>query len=106
MIEGKTGGPEKPLSDLGHRTYVSYWTHKILNILIENKLTQLSIMDISNLTSITPGDISQLLEDFDILKSNNGRYYFNTDPEYLKKVLAGSGHPGRPVQRDKIHWVP
>jgi len=34
IIEKKTGSPEKPLSDLGHKTYVSYWTHKILNVLL------------------------------------------------------------------------
>jgi len=34
IIEGKTGSPEKPLSDLGHRTYVAYWTHKVLNYLL------------------------------------------------------------------------
>lgn len=43
LIEGKVGSPEKPLSDLGHRTYVSYWTHKVLNLLIENKNNALSI---------------------------------------------------------------
>jgi len=43
LIEGKQGSPEKPLSDLGHRTYVSYWTHKVLNLLLENQTTSLSI---------------------------------------------------------------
>ena len=98
IIEGKTGSPEKPLSDLGHRTYVSYWTHKVLNVLLQNDQSQLSIMDISNATSITPTDIQYVLESYDILKCNNGRYYFNSDPEYLKKILAKNGHPGRPVQ--------
>lgn len=37
ILEGKTGSPEKPLSDLGHKTYVSYWTHKVLNLLLQNK---------------------------------------------------------------------
>ena len=37
ILEGKTGSPEKPLSDLGHKTYVSYWTHKVLSLLLENK---------------------------------------------------------------------
>lgn len=35
LIEDKPGGPERPLSDLGHRTYVSYWTRKIVKILLE-----------------------------------------------------------------------
>lgn len=70
LLEGKSGSPEKPLSDLGHRTYVSYWTHKVLNVLLGNRNTQLSITDISALTAITPSDIQYVLESYDILKCN------------------------------------
>jgi len=35
MIEDKPGGPERPLSDLGHRTYVSFWTRRVVNVLLE-----------------------------------------------------------------------
>lgn len=34
--EGRSGSPEKPLSDLGHRTYVSWWTQRLLRELIDN----------------------------------------------------------------------
>ena len=33
--EGKPGTPERPLSDLGHRSYMSFWSLKILKLLLE-----------------------------------------------------------------------
>lgn len=43
LKEGKHGSPEKPLSDLGHRTYVSWWTQKLLKILLDNEGKPISI---------------------------------------------------------------
>jgi len=34
-IEGRTGSPERPLSDLGYISYVSYWTLKVTQFLLE-----------------------------------------------------------------------
>ena len=34
-LENVVGGPEKPVSDLGYKAYLSYWTWALLNVLKE-----------------------------------------------------------------------
>ena len=70
QIEEMEGSPEKPLSDLGKLSYTSYWTWILLTLLKEKQgssnrshATQnLSIRDISQLTSIKSDDIVSTLQ--------------------------------------------
>jgi len=63
--EGKPGTPERPLSDLGHRLYVNYWTRKIIKVLIDcidNNIQDTTIKHIEVKTGIIEKDINYVLE--------------------------------------------
>ena len=47
LKEGRHGSPEKPLSDLGHRSYVSWWAQRLLKILLDNDGRAISIQELS-----------------------------------------------------------
>lgn len=65
--EHKVGTPEKPLSDLGLLSFRSYWTEVLLNILQKHK-GNLSIKDISAMTSIKTEDIISTLQSLGLIK--------------------------------------
>jgi hypothetical protein len=79
LIEGKSGTPERPLSDLGFRSYLSWWTYKILTYLNEwlddhqskglKEAPTISIQTISEKTGIDPNDINYVLENYKIIRN-------------------------------------
>jgi len=75
--EEKGGSPEKPLSDLGAVGYRSYWAHTILTVLKEYIGDEISIMDLTKITSILPEDVLSTLNilgllRYDLTGSNEG----------------------------------
>ncbi|KAL8825543.1 MAG: hypothetical protein Q9170_007754, partial [Blastenia crenularia] len=60
-VEGKTGSPEKPLSDMGLVSYRNYWRLVLSYELLKQK-EPLSIVDLSERTGMTPDDIVAALE--------------------------------------------
>jgi len=63
MIENKPGGPERPLSDLGHRTYVNFWTRRVIKVLLELEaaLEEISMKSITKKTGMTESDVKYIL---------------------------------------------
>ena len=88
--EGKTGSPEKPLSDLGKISYRSYWTHVLLNLLAKHDPNEnISIRDMSERTGIKTEDIISTLQYLDMIKCWKGQHvvYVKQDTihDYLKQ---------------------
>ena len=47
-MEGRKGTPERPLSDLGFRGYISFWAIRIIKYLLEQDETYLYDMNTIN----------------------------------------------------------
>lgn len=67
--EGRLGGPEKPLSDLGLRAYTHYWSQSLARaILAAPAKKSLTVLDLRDETYIVPDDIIATLQDMDVLE--------------------------------------
>ncbi|KAI8997063.1 acyl-CoA N-acyltransferase [Pilobolus umbonatus] len=71
--EGRTGSPEKPLSDLGLLSYRAYWTETIVEFLLQYN-EEVTIEEISHQTSITTQDILHTLQNIGALKYYRGQH--------------------------------
>jgi hypothetical protein len=89
MIEQKPGGPERPLSDLGHRTYVSYWTRRVAKVLLdlEENENDITIKEIQKRTGMTEHDINYILNHQKIVREDT----LNCDRNFLEGILKLAG---------------
>ncbi|ETV69838.1 hypothetical protein, variant 4 [Aphanomyces astaci] len=104
--EEKVGSPEKPLSDLGLVSYRSYWTKVLLGILKEPQHKELSVMDLTKLTSIKNEDIVTTLQNLNIIKYCNGQYVFVLSDDVVDDQLNKVTKKGPHVVPEKLHWAP
>ena len=105
--EEKVGSPEKPLSDLGALSYKSYWASTLLVVLRSYSGQQLSVLDLTKLTSILVEDVAATLLMLGLLQYINGNYVLYAPPslitELMQKYPVNSG-----IQLDveKLIWSP
>ncbi|XP_055054919.1 histone acetyltransferase KAT5a isoform X2 [Misgurnus anguillicaudatus] len=87
-VEGRTGTPEKPLSDLGLLSYRSYWSQTILEILMDLKSEngerpQITINEISEITSVKKEDVISTLQYLNLINYYKGQYILTLSEEIV-----------------------
>ncbi|KAF2074397.1 hypothetical protein CYY_004293 [Polysphondylium violaceum] len=103
--ESKIGTPEKPLSDLGLLSYRSYWTQVILEILRKHK-GNISILDISNMTSIRTEDVISTLQSLQLIRYWKGQHIISITPKALEEHLKVYSKQTTKIEPKCIHWAP
>ena len=68
-LEGKSGTPEKPLSDFGLLTYRSYWKQIVLRLLLQRP-KELFIPEICRQTGMEAEDLLMMLQCLGVLASD------------------------------------
>ncbi|KAL0829207.1 hypothetical protein ABMA28_004043 [Loxostege sticticalis] len=107
-FEGKTGSPEKPLSDLGLLSYRSYWAQTILDILMhskpvgDNEKPIITINEICELTSIKKEDVISTLQNLNLINYYKGQYIISVNRQHEKAMEK------RMLRIDPkcLHWTP
>ncbi|CAM9834346.1 unnamed protein product [Lampetra fluviatilis] len=110
-VEGKTGTPEKPLSDLGLLSYRSYWSQTILEILIDLKAEngerpQITINEISELTSIKKEDVISTLQHLNLINYYKGQYILNLSYEIIEGHQKAMAKRELRIDSKCLHFTP
>ena len=104
-LEQKVGTPERPLSDLGLRSYINYWSRVLLNILKERQ-EPISVKELSDLTMFTTEDIMTALTHLQLIQYQKGHPVICASPHVIESHLKKCGSPGSEVNAQKIVWSP
>lgn len=87
--EGKTGSPEKPLSDLGKLSYRSFWSCRLLMVLNEacEKHERPDAMELSQRTGILLEDAISTLQYLGLIKCFLKQYVLAVNPLQVQQLL-------------------
>lgn len=107
-VEGQSGSPEKPLSDLGRISYHSYWKSTIMEYLYNYGVGKLCIRKISTDTGMDPHDIASTLQMLGMLKlRKDGQIVLVKDMTMLEVYMDKVRHKVRiALDSDALHWSP
>ena len=104
--EEKVGSPEKPLSDLGAVSYKSYWASTLLTVLKSYPGQQLSITDLTRMTSILTEDVIATLNMLGLLVNVDAFFFIYAPPSLISDLMIKFPSNGLNVDPDQLHWKP
>ncbi|CAI6350004.1 unnamed protein product [Macrosiphum euphorbiae] len=111
-FEGKTGTPEKPLSDLGLLSYRSYWSQTILDILLtvkpmpDNEKPQITINEICEMTSIKKEDVVSTLQILNLINYYKGQYIISINKDIITTHIDSFQKRKIRIDSKCLHWNP
>ena len=107
-VEGKTGSPEKPLSDMGLVSYRNYW-RLVLSYELINQEDPISIPELSDRTGMTADDIVAALEGLRALVRDpvTKAYALRLDREYFQQCIEQwEAKNYVTINPDALVWTP
>ncbi|CAB4253242.1 similar to Saccharomyces cerevisiae YOR244W ESA1 Catalytic subunit of the histone acetyltransferase complex (NuA4) that acetylates four conserved internal lysines of histone H4 N-terminal tail [Maudiozyma barnettii] len=103
--EGKTGSPEKPLSDLGLLSYRAYWTDTLVKLLVEHG-KEITIDEISTISSMTTTDILFTAKSLNILRYYKAQHIIYLSDEVIERFETLKAKKRRSIDPTKLIWTP
>ncbi|ODV61312.1 NuA4 histone acetyltransferase complex catalytic subunit ESA1, partial [Ascoidea rubescens DSM 1968] len=104
--EHKVGSPEKPLSDLGLLSYRAYWSETIVKLLIGNKRSDITIDEISSITSMTTADILHTLQTLNMLRYYKGQHIIVLTDQVIEQYEKLKKKKRHYIDSEKLVWKP
>lgn len=104
--EGKVGTPERPLSDLGHVSFKSYWSRALLEALRDHG-ANLSIKDLCSMTAIRNDDIITTLQSLNLIKYYKGQHIISVSSKVIEEHLKIlNPQPFWTIDPTRLYWTP
>ncbi|KAK9833230.1 hypothetical protein WJX74_011001 [Apatococcus lobatus] len=104
--EGRSGTPERPLSDLGMVSYRSYWTRAILEALRGNRHL-MSVREISDETGIRTDDVIKTMDFLHLIRYWKGDHILCVGPKVIQEHLDNLAHQKTIfIDTFRLHWTP
>lgn len=86
--EHRSGGPERPLSDLGKIAFHSYWRDTLVEVLRDHQKEVNTLDDLERITSIALPDIIDVLKELNCVTRGKGEYELSVNKESLSNAIS------------------